>query len=326
MKKIYKLLLVIMLCISSICGLSACKYDEDSDVYKIFMPDGAPALSMAKLMYDSSIFDYDVEYSVVASNNISNCIIQKTADIAILPVNAASKILGDNYRIVATVTNGNLYVVSSDNVNNLDDLKGKVVGVIGQGNVPDLNLRYLLMSENIEFEVGENSVENKVVLRYFQSAADMLPMLKQGVMNVGLLPEPAVSTLISMSSNYSIKLDIQQLWEGGSYPQAVLVVKKSLCKNNDLIEDLISALEENESWIIDNPFLAVSAINDHLAEGVTASLKTTLSSTAVVNCNINVKSVAENQERERINSYLSKIKSIQSNAVGNYTDEIFWDV
>ena len=114
MKKFLTVIMSFMLMILGMASLVGCK-GNDGGMIQIYMPDGAPALAMSKLMHDNNQFDVEIDYTVVSSSNIANTILNKTADIAILPVNAASKILGDTYKIVATVTNGNLYVVNYKN-------------------------------------------------------------------------------------------------------------------------------------------------------------------------------------------------------------------
>ena len=316
--------MTILLCVVSVISISACGKEEmDIDIY---MPDGAPALAMAKLMHDDNEFGYDIDYNVVASSNIGNYIIKETAEIAIVPVNMASKLIGqgDKYKMVATVTNGNLYIVGNKDISSLDELKGEVVGVIGQGNVPDLNLKYLFSNNStpIEYVPSEVVVDGKVALRYFKDASELIPLLKQNKLNFGLLPEPAVSKLLSMANNFSIELNIQQLWDGGSYPQAVMIAKNNLCKDTDLLDKIIDAMIENESWILENTASAVNAVNDELEEGLTPSLQSTISSSAIANSNIKVKLMTQD-EIGRVKAYLEGIRAIAPNAIGNYTDNMF---
>ena len=324
MKKVLTVIMSFMLMIFGMVSLVGCK-DTDGGIIHIYMPDGAPALAMSKLMYDNNQFDAEIDYTVVSSSNISNTILNKTADIAILPVNAASKILGNDYKIVATVTNGNLFVVGNKNISSLSDLSGEVIGVIGQGNVPDLNFRYLLSANSIEYETSEQTIDGKVAIRYFADASNLLPLLKQNQLSFGLLPEPAVSKLLNMATNFSLELDIQQLWDGGSYPQAVMVAKTSLIEDNsELIESIIEEMKNNQDWAKNNPAEAVTAINNNLEEGVVASLQSTISSTAIDNCNIKIYNTKEDSEKSRIKSYWEKIKTVNSAAIGNYTDNLFW--
>ncbi|MBQ7351625.1 MAG: hypothetical protein IJW59_02000 [Clostridia bacterium] len=325
MKKFIKCFIVLILCLVSFVGFIGCKSSEDN-ILSIYMPDGAPALSMSKIMYEQENFGFETaNYSVVSASNISNYILQKTADVAIIPVNMASKLLASGeYKVVATATNGNIFVAGNKDIVNLSDLKGEVVGVIGQGNVPDLNFRYLLSEAGIQYEIGETAIDGKVVIRYYSEASNLLPMLKNEVLNFGLLPEPAVSKLLSLNNKFNIELDIQKLWQGGSYPQAVVVVRNTLCNNSKFIDNLCLKMQENESWVIENPAIAIDAINAHYTEGVVPSLSNTLSSKTIERCNIKIRKTTS-EEINRITDYLSAIKTIESSAVGNNFDNIFWE-
>ena len=325
MKKFLTIVLSLMLCVFGFTSVVGCKDNTDNNTLYVYMPDGAPALAMSKLLYDNNQFGSKVDYTVVDSSNISNYILNKTADIAVIPVNMASKILGTTYKVVATVTNGNLYIVGNSDIDSLDDLTNKVIGVIGQGNVPDLNLKYLLSSNSIQYEASETAVDNKVAIKYFADAGTMIPMLKTNNLSFGLLPEPAVTKLLGMASNFNVELDVQALWGGGSYPQAVIVAKTELINNNsDLIDSMIEELEENESWAVENSVNAINAINSNLAEGVNGSLQNTLSGTAIANCNIDIRTVKNAEEKQRIISYWEKIKTVNSSAIGNYSESLFW--
>ena len=201
-------------------------------------PDGAPALSIAKFINDKEDFGMaPINYKVVSSSDIGSYMQQAKADFIIIPVNAASKLYKahsiESYKMLAVVTHGNLYVLSSDNTQSLSDLSGKVIGVIGQGLVPDLTLRAVLSDNGLldDVVVGDTATEGKITVRYFAQASDMLPLLKQGKLSVGLLPEPACTTLTNSDRAHTWnRLDLQELYDADlkAYPQAVLMVKSSV--------------------------------------------------------------------------------------------------
>lgn len=126
----------------------------------VAVPDGAPALSIAKFIYDNETFGTGktFEYKVVASGNIATEMQLGDSDIIVMPVNAASnlynKFYADPYKLVSVVTHGNLYIMSSEKIDSISDLKGKTVGSIGLGLVPDLTFRSILSKNNIEYQVA----------------------------------------------------------------------------------------------------------------------------------------------------------------------------
>lgn len=125
---------------------------------KIFMPDGAPALSMAKFMNENRT---GCTFNVVEASTIATYVTgaNPVADLCVLPLNAASKLLGtgEKYTMLGTVTHGNLYLLSSsatqtiDSVEELKALKGKRVGTIQINNVPGLTLKLILKKNGLSY-------------------------------------------------------------------------------------------------------------------------------------------------------------------------------
>ena len=127
----------------------------------VYMPDGAPALALAKLMNEENQFGQtSVEYNVVPADTIGAQVngADPAADICVLPVNAASKLLGsgEKYKMLGTVTNGNLYLLTEDGESiteqNVSPLAGKKIGVINLANVPGLTLKIILNKYDVAFE------------------------------------------------------------------------------------------------------------------------------------------------------------------------------
>lgn len=132
-----------------------------SSTVSVYAPDGAPALALAKLMSEENTFSQTaLTYNIVEAEKIVALVSGENpvADICILPVNAASKLLGSGqkYKMLGTVTNGNLYILSKDGehltAENLSVLKGKTVGVINLANVPGLTLKIVLNKYDIPYE------------------------------------------------------------------------------------------------------------------------------------------------------------------------------
>ncbi|MCD8307204.1 MAG: hypothetical protein LUD51_03120 [Clostridia bacterium] len=125
---------------------------------KVYAPDGAPALGLAYMMAGESGLSEDMfEYHVISSDDVAATINGGNADICILPVNLAVKLLGqkDTYRLTGTITHGNLYLLSTDSTqitaSNLSTLVGKTIGCIQIGNVPGLTLKLVLKKNGIAY-------------------------------------------------------------------------------------------------------------------------------------------------------------------------------
>jgi ABC-type amino acid transport substrate-binding protein len=229
---------------------------------------------MAKLMYEDNEFGEDIDYNVVSASNIGNSILQKSADIAILPINMASKILNDgkDYKIISTVTNGNLYIVGNKDITSLGDLKNEVVGIFGAGNVPTLTLKYLLSSNNIEYASTEDEqiVDGKVALEDYVEASYLIPALKKGDISFGLLPEPAVSKLLKMSDETARVLLIDYDLQFGdiSYISSIKP-KRTISDLNDLEDIDQDALEAHLEYHKKGDFYVLAApLKPHFADQI----------------------------------------------------------
>ena len=328
MKKILTVMLALVLSVSA-AGFAACGKDEGGK-FTFYAPDGAPALAIAKFIKENENFgeEYEFSYSVVSSDKIGGIMQKGTGDFIIMPVNAASKLYkadADNpYKMVSVLTHGNLYIMSKSD-STLESLKSKVVGVIGQGLVPDLTFKYVLKKASIEYVVSDSAENGKVALRYFASASDLIPMLKQGKLTTGLLPEPAATKLASMDSSYSVRIDLQSAYdaEKQAYPQAVLMVKSSVLeKNPNLADKIENAFKDVRHWLYENYLQAAEAVAGALAEGVTPSLtEDNLNADVIDNCKIYWQSAAD--AKNDVTAYINAIREIGETAANAVTDEFF---
>lgn len=345
MKK-FKIVIAMLLALS-VSALCACVTSGGSSgsnsfsggspkkTYTFVAPDGAPALSIAKFINDGESFEMnaDLNYNVVSASTIGSFMQKGTADFIIMPVNAASKLYkanaSDPYKMAAVITHGNLYILSSDGSDSLADLKGKVVGVIGRGLVPDLTLKAILSDNGLLGDVidGDTALEGKITLQYFDDASSMLPLLKQGKLSCGLLPEPAATKLVTALAPEKTwtKIDVQELYDGDkkAYPQAVLMVKSSVySENKALIDGMASYFSANTNWVKQNPSLAVSAISGALAEGVTPSFTAAnLTSEVVDNCKIYFEGASA--AKQSVIDYLTKIIAINESSAKMPADDFF---
>ncbi len=292
MKKFWALILSMIFAVACL-SFTACGKEESKE-YSFVAPDGAPALAIAKFISDKENFGLNasVNYSVTNADNIGLALSKNTGDFVIAPVNLASKLYdagNESYKMVSVITHGNLYILSKTQIS-VQDLKGKVIGAIGKGAVPGLTLSAVLEKNGLEYVESDVPVSDKVAVRYFSQASDLIPQLKTGKLEIGLLPEPAATNLTKMASDFAYRLDVQELYdaETKAYPQAVLMVKTSILnENSNLVETLKNKFDLNVEWVKNNTESAVNAVNGALVEGITASLKATAINEGVVdNCKI----------------------------------------
>lgn len=130
---------------------------EYSHQISVYAPDGAPAIGLSGLIAENSLTG--VDYHIIDPNTVQTVVggTDPKADICVLPVNLAVKILGNarNYKLIGTLTHGNLYILSKNgtqiNSDNLNELIGKTVGVVNLAQVPGLTFKVILKNYGIEF-------------------------------------------------------------------------------------------------------------------------------------------------------------------------------
>ncbi len=290
----------------------------------VYMPDGAPALGFAKLLNDeNNLGKTDLTYTVVEASTIGTYVQKETATMAVMPINAASKLCGtgEKYKMAAVLTHGNLFVIGNGDATTLNDLKGKIVAVVNRENVPGLTFKALLKNANIEYVDGSAG-----------DAADATKVTLIGIDGTGVAaavktydyvvaPEPAV-TNVTKKTGAKVNMSLQTLWGKDGFPQAVLVVKNDLLRDETFMTALYSALTESAEWVKANGASAATAVANHFEEGKTTTLNgAALSETAVTGCNIYVQKSSD--AKSQVVEYIAKIREITPASASEVSDDFF---
>ena len=330
MKKVLTLILSVMLSTVAVFG-SACSKEPEAN-YKFMVPDGAPALAIAKLIHENDNLGTGktVEYSVLSSTQVMPNLSSGSADIIVAPVNAASmryNTNGNDYVMVAVLTHGNFYILSTTEIS-VQDLIGKQVAVPNQGAVPDWTFKMVLEKNQLQYQVltDGNRVEDKVNIKYYTQGSDIVQSIMAGNETIGLVPEPAATNLeakyLQQKGKQLYRLDLQELYDAQqkSYPQAVLMVKKSVLQANpNLVGALQTKITESANWIKQNVASAVSAIND---KGGTTLNAQTLSEKAIEASKIYWESAVD--AKTSVKNYINQIIEIDSTKAIAVSDDFFY--
>jgi len=282
------------------------------------MPDGAPSLSMVSLMADDyKIGGVTTKYKIVGSDKIGGLVANKQADLAVLPLNLATKVCGDDYQILSVMTWGNLYILGKSG--NLNGIIGNNLYVINLNNVPGLTTRLMLEKENIPYSLTEQKSDNiKLVAT---TSNEVIGGFLSDKMKYTVVAEPAVTKIMSKVSGLSVVGDMQEIY--GEYPQSVLVVKKKLL-NNEKMQKLIAKLSQNSDYLQNNLNNVYKTIEKHLEKGLVSAFTENLNTTIIARCNVNFK-LAIN-EQEKINNYISNLKRIEPNSCNQLTSGVFYEI
>lgn len=331
MKKGLKILALALSAGFCFAGVAACK-DKTDDI-TVYMPDGAPALALAKLMSEDTETD-GVTYKVVSptliATKVTNKDGEKNADLCVMPITAASKLLGkgEDYKMLGAVTHGNLYLISKDGdtvtSENIVSLKGKTVGVLQINEVPGLTFKTVLNKYEIPYSEITNEggrYEDKVNLQAITGPEAV------GTVNADyfLLAEPAVSA--QKGKGFEISGDLQSLYGGEQgYPQAVLVAKTELVEEKaEWLEGFAEKLAPAAKWLeTASGAEIVECVSAHLDDPATATtLKAPLLS-AEVTARCSVRFAYAQECKTEVSEFLTQMIAVNAKAAAIPADGFYW--
>lgn len=216
------------------------------------VPDGLPAIASAKLIKEKpDIKDgYNVNYTIEQSpESLITSAVKGEVDVAIVPSNAASTVYNKNkkYKIAATIGWGSLYVGSSDKSGS-SDLNGKEIYNIGKGLTPDIVAKSLLKDKGID-------IDNNINFTYVNGVTELAPVILSGKAQYAVVPEPALSTVQTKNSDFTIIMDLNEEWKKINnseygFPQSTLIIKNDLIeKDKEFVDKLLDNMKESTEWM-----------------------------------------------------------------------------
>jgi NitT/TauT family transport system substrate-binding protein len=144
-----------------------------------------------------------------APDEIVGKIVTGEVDLAAVPTNLAASLYNKTeggVRYIATNTLGVLYVLTSNpEIDSFEDLKGKTIGISGQGSTAEFIFRHLLTENGID-------PDKDVVLDFSLQHAELTALLTAGKVEVAVLPQPFVTTAMMNSEALSIAIDLSEAW------------------------------------------------------------------------------------------------------------------
>lgn len=258
MKKILKIFTTLLVCSLMIaCASNNTVKEYESVDATLICPDGLPSIAISKSMIDDQKISYmNLDYSVQKTTDLLLSELMKgEAELAIVPSNLALQAYKKNlnYKIAATIGWGSLYLVSTEEVSDISELKGCEIYNTGKGLTPDIVFRNILVNKGFK--------EDDFQFSYVGAASELTPMIMSGKVKYAILPEPALSTVMNKNKDIKIILNLNDEWSeinnvSKGYPQSTLIIKEEFynkIKDTGLYEEIINKFSKSEKWVKDNP-------------------------------------------------------------------------
>ena len=320
MKKLITIILSLLILIST---QLACSKSE----VLVYAPDGAPALSLSSLINENV---KNVKVNIVSSDKIQSLVTgsDKKADVCILPINMASKLIGsgDDYKMLGTITHGNFYFMSSTDMElsatSLNSLIGKTIGVMQLQNVPGITLRCVLNSYNVPYGIIEDTT-NKYNDKVNLMAINKVETARTDI-DLFLIPSPQADAKAQTTSLKFVG-SLSELYGENGFPQAIVVVKNTLIEDNlKLVKKIVGELEEVNDFLKEESKSKIcSLIHSELESGLTPVFnENNLTADSIIRSNI--KFVNCENSKTTVEAFIQKLKDVEPNSVKEFNENFFY--
>lgn len=279
---------------------------------------GPTAMGMVKFMDDADngrIDTENYEFSIAASaDEVTPKLIQGEADIAAVPANLASvlyqKTEGE-VEVLAVNTLGVLYIVESGNeVQSVEDLRGKTIYASGKGSTPEYALEYILSANGID-------PGTDVTIEWKSEHSECVAAIASQENGIAMLPQPFVTTAQMKNPAIRTALDLTQEWEKvqdtdekkSALITGVVVARSEFVQENpEAVKDFMDRYEESVSYVNENIDEAAELVGAY--DIVTAEV----AQQALPECNIVF--LEGSAMKEQLSGYLEVLKEQNPEAVG----------
>lgn len=185
---------------------------------------GPTAMGMVKWMEDAAQGQSRGQYEFTlagAPDEITGGIIAGEYDAAAVPANLAAVLYNKTQgqvQLAALNTLGVLYLVESgEEIQSVEDLRGRTIYATGKGSTPEYALQYVLTQNGLT--PGQD-----VQIEYKTEHAELAALLASGQADLALLPQPFVTGALAQNENLRVALDLTELWDQVSQGKSVLTM------------------------------------------------------------------------------------------------------
>lgn len=143
-------------------------------------------------------------------------------------------------------------------------LQGTKIASPQQGNTQDLSLRHYLSAAGLKKSTTIIPVAN----------ADQVPLFQKKEIDGAWAPEPWATILTTEAGGKRI-IDERSLWQDGAFSTTVVIVrKKFLQEEREIVRSWLQAHEEVTKWITDHPQEARLTVNEGLGKLTSKKIQT----------------------------------------------------
>ena len=278
MKKLISVLL--LLCMLTV--LVALPVQAEEATIQVGALTGPTAMGMVKLLSDG---EGTYEPTILgAADELMPLILQGKVDIASVPANLASTIYNKTeggVQVLAVNVLGVLYIseFNTQELNSLEDLKGKTIYATGKGSTPEYFLRYVLTQNGID-------PDKDVTVEWKSEPSEVVALLNAEQKGIAMLPQPYVTAAATqLGEGFRVALSLSDEWaaldNGTLCTTAVVMARKEFVEANpEAVEAFLAEFDASVQWVNENVADAAQLCGDY---GI---IKAPVAQKAIPQCNI----------------------------------------
>lgn len=224
-----------------------CAQEKPQIVLNVAALKGPTGMGLAYVMSEQTDA-YHVEM-FDAPDVVAGKFINGEIDIAAIPINLAATLYNKTEGeavMIAINTLGVLYILENgESVQSFADLAGKTLYATGQGSTPEYVLAYLL---------EKNGLTGQVEVEYLAEHATLAAMMAAGEVELAMLPEPNVSSVLVKSDVARVALDLTAEWDAVSDTallQGCYIVRRSVLEEEpEAVKAFVEAAADSAARVV----------------------------------------------------------------------------
>ena len=278
MKKLISALL--LLCM--LTALLALPVQAEGATVNVGALTGPTAMGMVKLLADG---EGTYEPTILgAADELMPLILQGKVDIASVPANLASTIYNKTeggVQVLAVNVLGVLYIseFNTEELNSLEDLKGKTIYATGKGSTPEYFLRYVLTQNGID-------PDKDVTIEWKSEPSEVVALLNAEQKGIAMLPQPYVTAAATqLGEGFRVALSLSDEWanlDNGTLCTTAVVMARSefVEANPEAVEAFLAEFDASVQWVNENVADAAALCGEY------EIIKAPVAQKAIPQCNI----------------------------------------
>ena len=246
----------------ALCACGGASPAGPKETVRIGALKGATTIGLVKYMDDEAGKASNVSFQVVTTDEIVPMLIRGEVDMAAIPSNLAAILYHNTngaIRVVAVNTLGLTYIVETgEEIQSIEDLRGKTVIATGKGAAPEITLRHILTQNGID-------PDRDVTLEFRSEPGEIVAWLKQSG-GVAMLQQPFVTTAMGSVEGLREAIDLTAEWDKlgapGTLVIGVFVARADFLERTEDVSAVLARYRASVEWVNAHPAEAAPLVEE----------------------------------------------------------------